>query len=83
MLLAEIWCEILNVEIVGIHEDFLGMGGDSLMANMLGTQIRKKTGIRVPLRTLFENSTIYALGQYIDKNRHLFEQEPVMEEGVI
>lgn len=83
MLLAEIWCQILNIESVGIHEDFFGMGGDSLLANMLATQLKKRTGIRVPLGTVFEKSTIFTLGRHIDKNPHLFEQEPVMEEGLV
>ena len=82
-LLAEIWRQILNVATVGIHEDFFAMGGDTLLANMLATQIRKRTGIRVPLGTIFEKSTIFTLGRYIDKNRHSLEQEPVMEEGMV
>lgn len=82
-LLAEIWCRTLNTESIGTEDDFFGMGGDSLLAHQILTRFRKKARIRVPLRALFENTTIFKLGRYIDENRHSLKQEPIMEEGMI
>lgn len=82
-LLADIWCRTLNNQSTGIEDDFFEMGGDSLLAHQILTRFRKETGIRVPLRALFENTTIFKLGRHIDENRHSLKQEPILEEGMI
>ena len=60
-LLADIWGRLLNVEEVSITDDFFEIGGHSLLAIQMMTQIENKTGIRVPVNVLFDNSTIEKL----------------------
>src|SRR5258705_9985951 len=31
-LLAQIWCDVLGVERVGVHDDFFRLGGDSILS---------------------------------------------------
>ncbi|MCP3802396.1 amino acid adenylation domain-containing protein [Allokutzneria sp. A3M-2-11 16] len=51
---AEIWQDVLGVPEIGIHDDFVELGGDSL----LGMQIIARLGISAPVRALFERPTV-------------------------
>ncbi len=59
--LAKIWAEVLNVENVGIHDNFFDLGGNSLLAVRLLDQINKQFERDLPLSNLFLNQTIESL----------------------
>ncbi|MCC5658518.1 amino acid adenylation domain-containing protein [Nostoc sp. XA010] len=59
--LAKIWAEVLNVENVGIHDNFFDLGGNSLLAIRLLDQINKQFERGLPLSNLFLNQTIESL----------------------
>jgi amino acid adenylation domain-containing protein len=65
--LAVIWGSILKHSKVGIHDNFFEIGGHSMIAVSLILKIEKELGVRLPLATLFEHSTIHLLGEIIDK----------------
>jgi amino acid adenylation domain-containing protein len=52
--LAALWAEVLGLELVGIDEDFFDLGGDSLRAVTLFSEIERRFGSGLPLATLFE-----------------------------
>src|SRR5579862_4161327 len=56
--LAEIWCEVLRIERVGIHDSFFELGGHSLLATRVISRIRNTFQVELPLSTLFEARTI-------------------------
>jgi acyl carrier protein len=56
--LAEIWAEMLGLPRVGVLDDFFDHGGDSLLAARLVARLRDRLGLDVPLRQIFETSTI-------------------------
>ncbi len=60
-LLADIWEEVLGVEMVGIHDNFFELGGHSLLATQLISRVRTAFGIEMPLRQLFESPTVQEL----------------------
>ena len=60
-LLAGIWAEVLGVPRVGIHDDFFQLGGHSLLATQVTSRIREALGVDLPLRRLFEASTLSAM----------------------
>ncbi len=60
-MLAKIWAELLNVERVGIHDNFFDLGGDSLLTVRLMKQIHKHFERELSLSTLFLNPTIESL----------------------
>jgi len=55
--IAAILQEILGIELVGVHDDFFELGGDSLRAIQLITRLRDAYGIAPPVRMLFESPT--------------------------
>lgn len=60
-LVAQIWAENLGLETVGVFDDFFELGGHSLMAIQVLNQLEKETGKRLPLASLFENSTVESM----------------------
>jgi amino acid adenylation domain-containing protein len=65
--LAAIWASTLKQSKVGIHDNFFEIGGHSMIAVSLILKIEKELGVRLPLATLFERSTIHLLGEIIDE----------------
>lgn len=59
--LAAIWCEVLNLDRVGVQDNFFDLGGHSLLATQVAARIRKSLAVEVPLRQLFESPTIAGL----------------------
>lgn len=73
--LAQIWQQILQLERVSIHDDFFALGGHSLLATRVNNRLRDAFMLEIPLRTLFEVTTIAQLAGVIqsvlmDKGRN-------------
>ncbi|NVJ24881.1 amino acid adenylation domain-containing protein [Myxococcus sp. AM011] len=58
--LAELWRQVLNVERVGIHDDFFELGGDSILGLQIVTRARA-AGIELSPKQLFQNPTVARL----------------------
>ena len=57
--LLQIWSEVLNTNQISIHDDFLGLGGDSLAAMRCINRIIATFAVEVPLELfLLESATI-------------------------
>lgn len=63
--LCRLWQEVLNLEQVGIEDDFFLLGGHSLLATRLINYVRKEFDIEITLRVLFEKTTISQLSPEI------------------
>jgi acyl carrier protein len=59
--LAKIWAELLQVEHVGIDDNFFRLGGHSLLALQVMARVRDTFKVDLPLKILFEFPTIRAL----------------------
>ncbi|MFP2934384.1 amino acid adenylation domain-containing protein, partial [Pyxidicoccus sp. 3LG] len=68
-LLASLWVQVLRVERVGIHDNFFELGGHSLLATQLISRVRSALGVELPLRALFEASTVATLAARIESAR--------------
>jgi amino acid adenylation domain-containing protein/non-ribosomal peptide synthase protein (TIGR01720 family) len=64
--LAGIWAEVLKVEKVGIRDNFFELGGHSLLATQIASRVQKTLQRDVPLRAMFECSTVEELAEHID-----------------
>jgi amino acid adenylation domain-containing protein/thioester reductase-like protein len=62
---AAIWAEVLGLPQVSIDDDFLALGGHSLLATQVISRIRIAFEIDLPLRVMFETSTIRQLAEKI------------------
>jgi myxalamid-type nonribosomal peptide synthetase MxaA len=64
-ILANIWCEVLDLERVGIHDSFFDLGGHSLLLTPLVLKLRDYFQLRLSMREFFERPTIAELAEMI------------------
>ncbi|MGC4896676.1 SDR family NAD(P)-dependent oxidoreductase [Micromonospora sp. DT31] len=67
--IAQVWRDGLGVTDVGVDDDFFALGGNSLVAVQLIASMRKATGVRLPMRSLFETPTVGGLAARIEELR--------------
>jgi amino acid adenylation domain-containing protein len=58
--LAAIWCDVLGLESVGIHDNFFSLGGDSITSLSVISRARK-SGMEISFQTIFSHPTIAGL----------------------
>ncbi len=63
--IAAIWKRALGREASSVFEDFFTVGGHSLLALRLLSDVRKEFGIEIPARRLFETPTIAGLAAHM------------------
>jgi pimeloyl-ACP methyl ester carboxylesterase len=63
--LIEIWTDILKVPSVTVEDNFFALGGSSLLALKMMTQIEKLSGRPLPLSLLLTGATIANIARYI------------------
>lgn len=67
IILYDIWKQLLGSSEPDIYADFFAMGGNSIKAVSVISQLRKKTGIDIGLGELFRFPTIRSLAAFIDQ----------------
>ncbi len=68
-IVAEVFAEVLGVDRVGLDDDFFALGGDSLIATRVSARLRLALGREVPVRYLFDASTVGGLADYLYRHR--------------
>src|SRR5713226_1276741 len=66
-LLCGIWAEVLKVSRVSVNDNFFELGGHSLLATQIVSRVLPTFKVQLPLRALFEASTVGALAGRIQK----------------
>jgi acyl transferase domain-containing protein/acyl carrier protein len=56
--IAEIWRLLLGFDLIGIHDNFYELGGDSLLAIQVLTRIRETLTVNLPLKEFFRDPTV-------------------------
>ncbi|MFW6295863.1 MAG: non-ribosomal peptide synthetase [Halothece sp.] len=67
--IAEIWQKILDVETVGIDDNFFDLGGHSLLIVQVRSQLETLLKREIPLVTLFQYPTIRSLANYLNDSK--------------
>jgi amino acid adenylation domain-containing protein len=68
-LLAGIWSHLLQVERVGVHDNFFDLGGHSLLATRVVSRVRESFGVELPLSSLFEAPRLADLAVAVERAR--------------
>ncbi|WP_433766312.1 non-ribosomal peptide synthetase [Pseudomonas putida] len=64
-VLAAIWQELLQVEVIGRHDDFFALGGHSLLVVRMTARLRATLGIEVPVSVIFQHPTLIDLAKQV------------------
>lgn len=88
-MLCQIWQELLNVEQVGVNDDFFELGGNSLLLTTMLTRVYEEWSVEIPVKLLFEHQSIEELAILIEDERLLLigiddatEREQIEDEEV-
>ena len=65
--IVAMWCEALELEDVGIHDDFFDSGGHSLIATQIVSRLSAEFSIDVPLARIYQSPTIAELSAWVDE----------------
>src|SRR3954452_13102441 len=50
--IAQIWAKVLGVDRVDIHDNFLLLGGESLMATQIASEVMSQLDVEVSIRSI-------------------------------
>jgi acyl carrier protein len=64
--IAELWCEVLRIDQVGIDDNFLDLGGDSLQMLRIISRLRDRFEIDIPLGQIFDSLSVSRLALLVD-----------------
>src|SRR5262249_26697993 len=73
---AGVWGEVLGLQRMGAYDNFFDLGGHSLLATRIVARLREIFQTEVPLRSLFENPTVSALAQEVERRHGAGEAPP-------
>ncbi|WP_156744940.1 non-ribosomal peptide synthetase, partial [Mycobacterium sp. 852014-52450_SCH5900713] len=68
-IVAEVFAQVLGQDRVGLDDDFFALGGDSLVAARVSTRLQLALGREVPVRYLFDASTVARLADHLHRHR--------------
>jgi len=77
-VLAAMWADVLKQERVGVEDNFFALGGHSLAAMQVMSRVRNTFHVELPLRAVFEATTVALLAEAIAQH----EPQPGQSERI-
>jgi len=74
-LLTDIWKEVLNIDEIGIQDNFFDIGGNSMSIFTVNQKISEKLHSNIPLTRLFQFPTIETLSRFLSPEEQEKENE--------
>ena len=75
-----LWKNILEKEEIGLHQNFFELGGNSIKATRLATQLQKQLNKKILFTDIFNYNTVYELANFLNSQYStgavLFEKAP-------
>lgn len=62
-VLAEVWADVLDLDRVGVMDDFFALGGHSLLSTRVAARLRDLFQVEVPLHLIFHDPTVAGLAR--------------------
>ncbi|MET8854209.1 amino acid adenylation domain-containing protein [Amycolatopsis sp. NPDC004625] len=60
-LVADVWGDALGLPDIGVEDDFVELGGDSILAMRVAGTLNRRLGTALPARAVFEHRTVAGL----------------------
>ncbi|MEU0538742.1 amino acid adenylation domain-containing protein [Nocardia sp. NPDC005978] len=74
---AGVFADLLGLDRVGADDDFFELGGNSLIATQVAARLGAALDIQVPVRALFEASSVSALAVRVEQHRGTGARRPL------
>ncbi|QLE55362.1 amino acid adenylation domain-containing protein [Nostoc sp. TCL26-01] len=71
--LTQIWETVLGIQPIGVQDNFFDLGGNSLLAVRIFTEIEHKFSQKLPLAALFPSGTVEAIAHLIHQQKYKSE----------
>ncbi|MNI68915.1 Tyrocidine synthase 3 [compost metagenome] len=68
--MSQLWKEILQIDRVGLRDDFFQIGGDSLSVIMLHQQVKQHVDAEISIANLYRYRTIEAFLDYLSQKQN-------------
>jgi amino acid adenylation domain-containing protein len=68
-IVAEIWKEVLKVDMPGAADNFFDIGGNSLDIIMVSSKLKENLDLEIPVVTLFSYPTIEGLARHLTEKK--------------
>jgi amino acid adenylation domain-containing protein len=75
--LVRTWQAVLGVPAIGVRDNFFDLGGHSIMAARVLSEVKKTTGKDLPFSALFRGATVESLARLIEQESEV-ERDPVL-----
>ena len=79
-VICGIWQELLGIGQIGIHDNFFDLGGNSLIATQLLSRLHRNVSPKIPLRMVFDNTTVAELAAAIRSSLPIMPGNPPARE---
>lgn len=66
-MLGNIWTELLGLDQIGVFDNFIDIGGDSLTGIRLMTRVNETLGLDLPINLIFEKTTLASMASSIEE----------------
>jgi hypothetical protein len=63
--IAGIWAEELKLKVVGVHDNYLELGGDSLFSEIAASRMSEHFGIDISVSDVLDRPTVAEFAAYI------------------
>ncbi|MEU4445217.1 non-ribosomal peptide synthase/polyketide synthase [Actinosynnema sp. NPDC050801] len=75
--LARVWSQVLRVERVGVHDNFFGLGGDSIVSIQVVSRCRQ-AGLDISAKDVFTHQTVAELATVVGTRAPAASTRPVI-----
>jgi amino acid adenylation domain-containing protein len=75
--LLDIWKDVFRLGNIGADTNYYEIGGDSLKAIAIITEIKKRMNIEVPIGEIFKNDSVIALDNYLTSNQYINRENAI------
>jgi acyl carrier protein len=72
---AQIWRTLLREEEIAAGDDFFDLGGNSLLAMQAIVRVRRRFGIDIPIRAIFDHSTLAEFSKAVEAAPRTADEE--------
>ncbi|MGP0058429.1 MAG: amino acid adenylation domain-containing protein [Beijerinckiaceae bacterium] len=76
--LAGVWCDLLQLKQIGIHDNFFDLGGNSLLMLQLSLKIEEATGQSFPLTFSYDAPTVAGMAEILGGQRSVPSFSPLV-----